>query len=192
MARVDQPAGIVDADDQRPHLPGPVALARLVPGDDGLLAPLVLDLPPVVRPDAGGILRVQPLGHHPFHAVGLRDGPHRLEILAGERRRRLPVPAGQRQRLEQRPPVAVLHVEQRPPVQLQQVEHQVGHRGLRGQHGGLGRRADVHARLDRLEPGPAALPEHNDLPVKQQLLVRGARSKARQLRVGHRDVALGP
>ena len=84
----------------------------------------------------------------------------------------------------------VLQVHQRPAVQLEQVEDQVGHRGLPGQQLGRGLRADVHAGLQGLELRPAVSPEHDDLPVQEELLVGGGRAEAGQLGVGDRDVAL--
>jgi hypothetical protein len=107
-----------------------------------------------------------------------RDGPHRLEVRAGEGGRGLPVRPGQGELVQERAAVPVLQVQQRPAVQLEQVEDQVGDRRLPGQHSGLGRVADVHAVLQRLELGPAALAEHHDLPVQQQLFVGGGVAEA--------------
>ena len=121
-----------------------------------------------------------------------RDGLHGGEVLAGEGGRGLPVRPGQAQLVQQRAAVPVLQVEQRPAVQLEQVEDQVGDRVLAGQQPGLGGVADVHAGLQRLELGPAALAEHHDLPVEQQLLMARRMAKAGQLRVGDGDVPFGP
>jgi hypothetical protein len=192
VARVDQARRVVDPDEQGADLARTVALAGLVAGHDGFLGPDVLDLAPVVGPDARGVAGVEALGDHAFHAVLNGDGTDGLKVAAGEPGGRLPVRAGQGQLVQQGPALRVLQVHELPAVQLEQVEDQVGHRGLPGQQRGLGGGADVHPRLQGLELRPASGPEHHDLPVEEQLFVSGRRAEPGQLRVGHRDVAFGP
>ena len=108
------------------------SLAGYPAADHQLLAPGVLDLHPRAAATSGLIDRVEPLGHHPLQALGLRGLQQRL-ALPGMGARNPPGRTLQAQGLQRLAPLGVGLLHQRPPVHVQQVEDRVHHRHLGGQ-----------------------------------------------------------
>jgi hypothetical protein len=184
-------AGPVVPDQQRTDQPGPVALSWLPSCHHDLLPEQVLDLAPAARPDTCLIHRIESLDHHAFQSVGDRCGTDGVEILARECRRAQPAATVRDDGFEYFPAFTVGKLSQRAPVELEHVERQVGHRGHLGKPERLGRRGDVHPRLEGLEVRAAA-GEGNDLAVQESLFAPDSVAERGHFGVGRGDVLPGP
>src|SRR5919198_330448 len=168
VARVHEPIAVVVADDERAEALGPAPLARHPAANHHLLALHVLDLQPAARAPAGLVGAVQALGDHALEPALPARREHALAValvVGGG----APGRAVELQLVEQLAPVLVREPQRGAPVDVEQVEDHVGggdvlhppaHRALGG---------EVHAALQLLEAGPAAVVEGDDLAVQDQL-----------------------
>src|SRR3989442_10474648 len=181
LARVDELAIVVIADEQRTRQSSALAFAFEPAADPQLLAHPVLDLDPGAAALARLVGRVKLLGHDAFEPCLAARLQHRRPASLFVWRR-LPRSAFELQCLELFAPAAVGLFQQRMSVLPHDIEKHVRDRDLLHLPPDLRFGREAHSLLDLLEAGAAPVIERHDLAVEYHL--RGSERSAHGMDFG--------